>query len=130
MIEFFEQLVNEGKNIKLEISSSPLEYELTIYDAKNLRSELKWLNLVGITKLEKGNFASDQTQYARGHRDDGLLDVWVFPTGKTFNGCEIVEYEEKVLVPATPAAAAIPEHYETVKKKKVVCGGKHSGAAL
>jgi hypothetical protein len=127
VLEFFEQLVNEGKSARLELSGRHLDAEITIHDVDNLRDTLKALRELGVHELVKGSFEGQTQQYARGTNKDKSLRVWVFPTQDTFNGCRIIEYEEEITVPATPATEAIPEHKETVKRKKIQCDEPNGG---
>ena len=123
-IEFFKTQAQNGRNIKLELTSKPNKAEINFYDTTNLREDLKLLREVGINKLEKGQFESGISQYARGKNKNGKIEAWLFPTDDTFNGCKKITYQEKVLIPAKEAQPPAPEHYETVTKTKIICNGK------
>lgn len=123
-IGFFKRQAQNGRNIKLELHAKPNKAEINFYDTTNLRADLKLLREVGINKLEKGRFEPGISQYAKGKSKDEKIEAWLFPVGDTFNGCKKINYQEKVLIPVTEAKPAVPEHYETVTKTKIICNDK------
>jgi hypothetical protein len=92
--------------------------ELTLW-MDDVKEALKVIRPLGIHQLNKKTFSAGESQYAYAETENSHIQVNVYPNNNVFNGCKIIKEEIQVLVKAQPATE---EHFETVIKKRVVCG--------
>ena len=122
---------NKVERVELEFPSYG-GVKLMFWDANNLVATKKAIVNAGLPcrKIEKHLYSDGTSQYATA--DTGDIRISIYPSGKIFEGCKLIEERVPVTVPEhtvafQPAREAIqehvePEHVEMKLVKHIQCG--------
>lgn len=119
-IEIYNRLVSLRESVTVEFDCNG-NIEFRYHSNSNLRGILKDMRLLGIHKIDKKEYCISNGQYAIGYNLTNTVRVRVSPKNETFDNCRYETYVEEVTVKAKNAVEAIPEHIETITKKRLIC---------